>query len=152
MAVSAHAAPPPDANGRFSDWFRSLVVPQSRTPCCDVADCRMVESRWNSQTRHYEAKVVREMFGSALRNHIRGEDKAGRQEVWNTWIRSWVQNFGETAEVWIEIPDDRINDVDNPTGHVVLCWTPFPNGSNGVFCFVPFRAARNHDKREPEYS
>lgn len=28
----------------------------------------MVESRWNSQTQHYEASVVREVFSNALRS------------------------------------------------------------------------------------
>jgi len=41
VAAWAHAAPPPNADTRFRDWFRSLKVPGSlSTPCCSVADCR----------------------------------------------------------------------------------------------------------------
>ena len=65
--VPARAAPPPEASGHFHDWFQSLTVPgSSNTPCCTVADCRMVESRWNDRTLHYEAKVVRDVFSNAL--------------------------------------------------------------------------------------
>jgi hypothetical protein len=42
--------------------------------------------------------------------------------------------------VWIEIPDRKINAVQNPTGHAVLCWSVFNGESNGVYCFVPFTA------------
>jgi hypothetical protein len=42
------AAPPPNASGQYHDWFRSLTGPGTTyTPCCSIADCRMVESRWN---------------------------------------------------------------------------------------------------------
>ena len=74
VAMSAHAAPPPDASEQYRDWFRSLTVPgSSNIPCCSVADCRMVESSWNDQTQHHEAKVVREVFSDALRNISGGE-------------------------------------------------------------------------------
>jgi hypothetical protein len=34
---------------------------------------------------------------------------------------------------WRAVPDDRVLTLpDNPTGHVVVCWTPFA----GVLCFV----------------
>jgi hypothetical protein len=34
---------------------------------------------------------------------------------------------------WIVVPDDRVlTRPDNPTGHAVVCWTPFA----GVLCFV----------------
>src|SRR5579872_1246823 len=68
IAVSARAAPPSEATGRYRDWFHSLTVPGSSTPCCTAADCRVVESRWNDRMQQYEAKVVRDMFSNALRN------------------------------------------------------------------------------------
>ena len=34
---------------------------------------------------------------------------------------------------WVAVPDDKVlNRPDNPTGHAVVCWTPFA----GVLCFV----------------
>ncbi len=34
---------------------------------------------------------------------------------------------------WIVVPDDKVlTRSDNPTGHAVVCWTPFA----GVLCFV----------------
>ena len=69
IGMSGHAAPPPDLDGRFRDWFRSLRMPGSPdTICCTVADCRMVEARWNDQTQHFEARVTRELFSSRLQN------------------------------------------------------------------------------------
>ena len=36
VGASAYAAPPPDANGRFADWFKSLKVPDvSGSMCCN---------------------------------------------------------------------------------------------------------------------
>lgn len=35
--------------------------------------------------------------------------------------------------IWRDVPDDRVlTQADNPTGHAVVCWTPFA----GVLCFV----------------
>ena len=120
FAMSAHAAPPPDASGRYHDWFRSLTVPGLSTACCTVADCRMVESRWNGRTQHYEAKVVRDAFSNALRNS---------------------PLYEKDPEAWIEIPDARIDQANNPTGRAVLCWSTFYPDFNGVFCFIPFQGA-----------
>ncbi len=34
---------------------------------------------------------------------------------------------------WVSVPDDKVlTRPDNPTGHAVVCWTPFA----GVLCFV----------------
>ena len=61
ISMSVYAAPPPNSDGRFRDWFRSLRMPGSPdTMCCTVADCRMVEARWNDQTQHFEARVTRD--------------------------------------------------------------------------------------------
>ena len=57
--------------------------------------------------------------------------------------RTGLQDFGDAAVAWIEIPDERVNHVDNPTGHSVLCFSTFHSAYNGVFCFVPFDAAAN---------
>ena len=68
IGVSAYATPPRDATGQFRDWFRDLTVPGvPGAPCCTVADCRMVDARWNDQTQHHEARVDSEVFSGALR-------------------------------------------------------------------------------------
>ena len=141
IAVSAHATPPPDASGQYSDWFRSLTVPGSpSTPCCSVADCRMVESRWNDRTRHYEARVVRDVFSNALRNSpLYVDDIDAFQEARWIWISKWITDYGDVPEIWIEIPEARINLANNPTGHAVLCWSTFYPDFNGVFCFIPYQ-------------
>lgn len=140
--VSAHAAPPPDADGRYHDWFRSLIVPGSlSTPCCTVADCRMVASRWNDQTGHYEARVIRDVFSNALRNSVLYErDLASYEKARLVWVRNWIARFGDRPEAWIEIPEAKVNHVPNPTGHAVLCWSTFYSDFNGVFCFIPYQA------------
>jgi hypothetical protein len=126
FATSAHAAPPPDASGQYHDWFRSLTVPGLSTACCTVADCRMVESRWNGRTQHYEAKVVREIFSNALRNSpLYEKDPAAFQSARQIWLSKWLASFGDVPEAWIEIPDARINQASNPTGRAVLCWSTF---------------------------
>ena len=143
VCVSAYAAPPPDATGQYHDWFRSLTVPGSpTTPCCTVADCRMVASRWNDQTQHYEARVIREVFSSALRNSVLyGKDLESYEKAKLVWIRNWTARFGDRPEAWIEIPEAKVSHVANPTGHAVLCWSTFYPDFNGVFCFIPFEAA-----------
>jgi hypothetical protein len=141
VAVSAHAAPPPDATGQYHDWFSSLTVPGSpTTPCCSVADCRMVDSRWNDQTQRYEARVVREVFSNALRNSVLYQANfADYEKARNIWIRNWTIRFGDIPEAWIEIPETRVNPVPNPTGRAILCWSTFYTDFNGVFCFVPYQ-------------
>jgi hypothetical protein len=143
IGMAAHAAPPPDANGQYHDWCRSLTVPgSSHTPCCTVADCRMVESRWNDRTQHYEAKVVSEVFSSALQSSpLYDNDPVAFQMAKRIWISKWITSHGDIPEAWIEIPDARINRSDNPTGRAVLCWSTFYPDFNGVYCFIPYRGA-----------
>jgi len=142
VAPSAHAAPPPNADPQFRDWFKSLKVPgssdrgESGLPCCSVADCRMVESRWNGRTQHYEAKVVRDDFINALRNE--NDDVAGLSKA---WIRKWITAYGDLAEIWVEVPEERVNSTYNPTGRPVLCWSPHFSNFNGVLCFIPYQGA-----------
>jgi hypothetical protein len=146
IGMSASAAPPPDADGKFRDWFQSLRIPNvsNGALCCTVADCRMVASKWNPVTRHHEAEVIREVFADALRY---SEHYKNDEEVYLTarggWMQNWIARFGDVAVVWIEIPDERVNRVHNPTGHSVLCFSTFYSTFNGVFCFVPFDAAAN---------
>jgi hypothetical protein len=143
LAVSARAAPPPDASGKYRDWFSSLTVPgSSSTPCCTVADCRMVDSRWNSQTLHYEAKVIRDVFSNALRNSLLyQDDMAAFRAAQRLWIDKWITAYGDVPDTWIEIPEVRINLAYNPTGRAVLCWSTFYPDFNGVFCFIPYQGA-----------
>jgi hypothetical protein len=141
ITITVDAAPPPDATGQYHEWFRSLAVPGSpQTPCCSVSDCRMVQSRWNSQTQHYEAKVVREVFSNALRNSLLYEnDVAAFQAARRIWISKWIAAYGDVPDKWIEIPEARINLANNPTGHAVLCRSTFYPDFNGVFCFIPYQ-------------
>ena len=143
IGMSAHAAPPPDASGQYHDWFRSLTVPGSpNAPCCSVADCRMVESRWNSQTQHYEARVARDVFSNALeKSPLYEKDLVAFRTAKQIWLSKWLASFGDVPEAWIEIPEARINRTNNPTGRAVLCWSTFYPDFNGVFCFIPFQAA-----------
>jgi hypothetical protein len=146
IGVHALAAPPPDVSGKYSNWFQSLTVPGvPNLGCCTAADCRMVDSRWNTETQRHEARVIREVFSNALKksvlhvNNPEAFDAAKR-----IWIRNWTDRFGDTPEAWIEIPEARINHTSNPTGRAVLCWSTFAlHHFNGVFCFVPFTAAFN---------
>lgn len=102
----------------------------------------MVESRWNSHTRHYEARVVREVFSNALRSSPLYETgPVAFQKAQRIWISKWIAAYGDVPATWIEIPEARINPTDNPTGHAVLCWSTFNPYFNGVFCFIPFLAA-----------
>jgi hypothetical protein len=143
VAVSAHAAPPPDANGQFRDWFRSLRVPGlPDAPCCTLADCRMVEARWNDGTQHYEAMVAREAFVSVPGKPISSQQEdAAVQLSKNSWQARWSSRYGDSPAVWIEVPEAKINPVRNPIGHAVLCWSLFNAEFNGVFCFIPYEAA-----------
>src|SRR5262249_27010686 len=97
ITVKVDAAPPSDASGQYRDWFRSLTIPgATNTPCCSVADCRMVESRWNGWTQHYEAKVIRETFSSALQNSpLYVKDMAAFQTAKQIWISKWITSFGD---------------------------------------------------------
>jgi hypothetical protein len=142
VGTLAYAAAPPDASGTFSDWFRSLTVPGiPGAPCCTVADCRMVEAMWNDRTRHYGARVVREKFSNSLgRPVLTQEDDEASQAARIAWMNRWTSRFGDSPDVWVEIPETKINTVRNPTGRAVLCWSVFNSDFNGVYCFVPFTA------------
>jgi hypothetical protein len=138
----AVSATPPDSSGKYRDWFRSLTVPGSSTPCCTVADCRMVQSIWNDQTRHYEARLVRDVFSDALRSSpLYDADMDAFEKARRTWLSKWITAYGDVSETWIEIPEARINLVYNPTGSAVLCWSTFNPDFNGVFCFIPYQGA-----------
>jgi hypothetical protein len=143
--VSAAAAPPPGSDGRFREWFRGLSMPGSPgTMCCTVADCRMVDHRWNDQARRYEARVTPQVFSNALRRPtISQPDEDAVAAAISAWMQRWAARYGESSEVWIEIPDSRVSRINNPTGLAVLCWSVFNREFNGVYCFVPFSAAAN---------
>jgi hypothetical protein len=55
VSVSAHAAPPPDADPALSPWFNSLKQPGSGVSCCSIADCRPVDYR--TVANHYEVFI-----------------------------------------------------------------------------------------------
>lgn len=52
---TSSAAPPPNANPAFSDWFNSLVDPDLNVSCCSRTDCRTVEDRMARD--HFEVRV-----------------------------------------------------------------------------------------------
>ena len=143
IAMAAHGAPPPDASGQFSDWFRSLTVPGiPGAPCCTIADCRMVEAKWNDRTQHYEARVTRERFSTVVRGLTWSrESEEAYQIARNHWMQQWLRRYGDNPDFWVEIPETKVNAVQNPTGHAVLCWSVFNTEFNGVFCFVPYLGA-----------
>lgn len=102
----------------------------------------MVQSRWDSQTRHYEARVVRDAFSNALRKSpLYESDVAAFQKARQIWISKWIAAYGDVPEKWIAIPEAKINLTNNPTGHAVLCWSTFYPDFNGVFCFIPYQGA-----------
>ena len=142
VGMPAYAAPPPDASGQYRDWFRGLTVPGiPGAICCTLADCRMVDARWNDRTQSYEARVTRETFSNALRRPVSEEDSEAYSEARSAWMNCWFTRYGDSSDVWIEIPQAKVNPVQNPTGHAVLCWSVFNSEFNGVFCFIPFQAA-----------
>ncbi len=103
----------------------------------------MVDARWNDWTQHYEARVTRERFGTTLRTRFSQEDNEADEAAKSAWMQRWITKYGDRPDVWIEIPGVKLNTIQNPTGHAVLCWSIFNSESNGVYCFVPFTAAIN---------
>jgi hypothetical protein len=63
-------------------------------------------------------------------------------------MKRWISRHGDSPDVWIEVPEARVNPVQNPIGHAALCWSLFNSEFNGVYCFVPFTAAFN-DRFKP---
>ena len=76
-----------------------------------------------SAMRHQEPQVI-----------PRPDEKARYVWMWN-----WIARFGDKPEIWIEIPEAKVNHASNPTGHAVLCWSAFYPNFNGVFCFIPYQ-------------
>jgi hypothetical protein len=56
--------------------------------------------------------------------------------------------MGIESTCGLRSPEAKVNPVQNPTGHAVLCWSVFNSEFNGVYCFVPFTAAFN-DRFKP---
>ena len=46
---SASAAPPPDSNLQYKDWFESLRQPGTMALCCSISDCRMTAYRTDAE-------------------------------------------------------------------------------------------------------
>jgi hypothetical protein len=102
----------------------------------------MVDARWNDPVQLYEAKVIREEFSNALlHSPLYENNPSASQKLMQAWTDRWSARFGDATEVWIEVPARRVNHVDNPTGHAVLCWQVFNPEFGGVLCFVPFSAS-----------
>ena len=150
QAAGAYAVPSPDASAAFADWFRNLTVPGiPGAPRCTLADCRMVDAKWSEGTRHYEARVMREKFGNSLgRQILSQEDEDPQQAAKSARMKRWISRYGDRPDVWVEISDAKVNAVQNPTGHAVLCWSVFNAEFNSVYCFVPFTTTFN-ERFEP---
>jgi hypothetical protein len=104
----------------------------------------MVDHRWNDQIQRYEARVTPQAFSPAPgKPAISQADNEAVQIARTAWMQRWAARYGDSQEVWIDIPISRVNPIENPTGHAVLCWSIFNSAFNGVYCFVPFSAAEN---------
>lgn len=111
FVASALAAPPTSGELQWSDWYRSLRVPDADgqpTPesCCDLSDCRPIE-----QTR-----VTREGYEALITPKTHSQ-------------------FGIAEPTWVKVPHTTIlQTTRNPdgTGRAVICWMP----SRGTICFV----------------
>jgi hypothetical protein len=85
--------------------------------------------------------VVREIFIDALKNsRLYRSDEERWMRAKEIWIKLWTDYYGDSSEVWIEVPHHKVIEHHNPTGHAVLCWSVFYRDNNGVFCFVPYHA------------
>lgn len=62
LVAPAMAAPPvgSDPDSPLATWYRGLVSP-ALIPCCSIADCRNVPSRWLAD--HFEAFIGTAVFG-----------------------------------------------------------------------------------------
>jgi len=79
------------------------------------------------------------VFGNAPRSSALHEGAAAANEkAIYVWMWNWTSRFGDSPEVWIQIPEAKISHVPNPTGHSVLCWSAFRPDFNGVLCFIPY--------------
>jgi hypothetical protein len=106
-AAPALAAPPPNADPAFSDWFQNLRIPGTTTGCCSTADCRPIKYRQIGD--HYEIMPMREQFPS-LPAYMIGQ--------------------------WVPVPPDAIlNNQLNPTGSAIACLFNL-HGTLNVTCFI----------------
>ena len=135
--ANAYARPPPDSSNEFHEWFMSLKIPGSNMMCCSESDCRFVLSRFNQDTNHFEAFIDRDKYYKSISIYD--------SVIVNDWNDTWIKNYGDISSMWISIPNKRVKiEVNNPTGHAILCWTPYlsgsaqePDGDKGVYCFIP---------------
>jgi hypothetical protein len=112
LAAPAAAAPPANADPRFTAWFESLMSPHGGHCCGPEVDCRPVAYRMKDD--HYEALL----------------DVAIHEQA----------KLIVDEPTWIEIPAESILERhDNPLGVAVMCWHYFHTGqslSDGVLCFI----------------
>lgn len=48
ILLAGSAAPPPDNNLQYKEWFESLRQPGTQALCCSISDCRMTNYRTNA--------------------------------------------------------------------------------------------------------
>jgi hypothetical protein len=90
---SALAAPPAgsDPDSPVAHWYQSLIS-EGNIPCCSIADCRNVPSRWARD--HFEAFIGASVFGNGV----------------------------DAPDAWVRVPDKAVVHKRNPTGDAVACW------------------------------
>jgi hypothetical protein len=59
--ASASAAPPPNADEEYKEFYHGLRVPNGYSGCCDESDCRPVQSRATKEG--WKVFVDKETFG-----------------------------------------------------------------------------------------
>ena len=86
----ARGAPPEGADQSLAPWFKSLKTP-SGTSCCDVSDCRQVQTR--TVGGDVEAFVTKDVYGPSAPD-------AWVKVPQSIWIRGRENPTGEPVLCW----------------------------------------------------
>jgi hypothetical protein len=87
LSVPVVAAPPDgaDPNSPLGNWYRSLKVPGTGQSCCNVTDCRPVDSAWIEGDR-WHARIGDRVIDIPANRVLRRENPDGRgilcRSVW----------------------------------------------------------------------
>lgn len=87
MAV-AHAAPPPNANPAYQEWFDSQFD-KNGLFCCTVSDGHILDdSDWRTNGKSYEVRINGKWYtlpdGSMVNSNRGGPNPTGHAVVWYT--------------------------------------------------------------------
>jgi hypothetical protein len=77
LAATAHAEPPPNADGSKAEFYQSLMVPGTNLHCCNQSDCRPTDFR-PTVGNHWQFFISGRNFGnrSGPDTWITANDKA----------------------------------------------------------------------------